>query len=141
VRVIYIKDMEDAAMAKEAALALISGGADFVFGKLNAGQNGIIQAAKEKNVFTSGRSLAHVQAAPQNVLTSIVEKWDDMYVAAANEARAGTLKPTLMTYGYDAKGGPGADLHVRQGQGWRRWCPRKWSPNSKAVKKKLAPAP
>ncbi|RYY53763.1 MAG: BMP family ABC transporter substrate-binding protein, partial [Comamonadaceae bacterium] len=69
VRVIYIKDMEDAAMAKEAALALISGGADFVFGKLNAGQNGIIQAAKEKNVYTSGRSLAHVGAAPQNVLT------------------------------------------------------------------------
>ena len=26
------------------------------FGKLNAGHNGIIQAAKDKNVYTSGRS-------------------------------------------------------------------------------------
>src|SRR5262245_57921148 len=63
VRVIYIKEMEDAAMAKEAALALISGGADFVFGKLNAGQNGIIQAAVEKKAFATGRSFGHVNAA------------------------------------------------------------------------------
>ena len=110
VRVIYIKDMEDAATAKEAALALIAGGADFVTGKLNAAQNGLIQAAKEKGVYTSGRSLAHVEAAPQSVVTAIVEKWDDMYVAAAKETQAGTLKPTLITYGYEAKGGPGADL-------------------------------
>jgi len=110
VRVIYIKDMEDAAMAKEAALALIAGGADFVFGKLNAGQNGIIQAAKEKNVFTTGRSFAHAQAAAQNVVSSIIENWEAMYVAAAAEARAGTLKPALITYGYESKTGPGADL-------------------------------
>ncbi len=86
VKVIYIKEMEDAAMAKEAALALIAGGADFVFGKLNAGQVGIIQAAREKNVYTSGRSMGHVEAAPQNVLTAIVEKWPAMYVAAVTDA-------------------------------------------------------
>lgn len=138
VRVIYIKDMEDAAMAKEAALALISGGADFVFGKLNAGQNGIIQAAKEKNVFTSGRSLAHVQAAPQNVLTAIVEKWDDMYVAAAAEARAGTLKPTLVTYGYEAKGGPGADLMYSPQAGYAPAVPKEVVAELEEIKKKFA---
>src|SRR3954469_25509131 len=36
VKVIYIKDMEDAALAKEAALSLVAGGADFLYGKLNA---------------------------------------------------------------------------------------------------------
>jgi simple sugar transport system substrate-binding protein/basic membrane protein A len=138
VRVIYIKDMEDAAMAKEAALALISGGADFVFGKLNAGQNGIIQAAREKNVFTSGRSLDNVQAAPQNVLTSIVEKWDDMYVAAAAEARAGTLKPTLITYGYEAKGGPGADLMYAKGAGYAPMVPKEVVAEIEGLKKKFA---
>jgi basic membrane protein A len=138
VRVIYIKDMEDAAMAKEAALALISGGADFVFGKLNAGQSGIIQAAKEKNVFTSGRSLGHVAAAPQNVVTSIVEKWDDMYVAAAAEARAGTLKPTLITYGYEAKGGPGADLMYATGAGYAPMVSKDVVAEIEGLKKKFA---
>lgn len=138
VRVVYIKDMEDAAMAKEAALALISGGADFIFGKLNAGQNGIIQAAKEKGVFTSGRSYAHAQAAPQNVLTSIVEKWDAMYVAAAAEARAGTLKPTLITYGYEAKGGPGADLAYSTSAGYAPVVPKAVIDELEGLKKKFA---
>ena len=114
VRVIYIKDMEDAAIAREAAMALISGGADFVFGKLNAGHNGIIQAAKERNVYTSGRSLGHVTAAPRNVLAAIVENWADMHVAAAKAANAGTLKPELVTYGYDAPSGLGRRVALQR---------------------------
>jgi len=138
VRVIYIKDMEDAATAKEAALALISGGADFVFGKLNAAQNGLIQAAKEKNVYTTGRSVAHVQAAPQNVVSSIVEHWDNMYAAAAAEVRAGTLKPTLVTYGYEAKGGPGADLVYSKTEAFAPFVPKEVAAEIEAVKKKFA---
>jgi len=55
VRVVYIQSMEDAAAAKEAALSLIAGGADFISGKLNAAQAGIIQAAKEKGIYANGR--------------------------------------------------------------------------------------
>ena len=40
VTILYIKDMEDAAEAKEAALSLIAEGADFVTGKLNAAEVG-----------------------------------------------------------------------------------------------------
>lgn len=110
VRVIYIKDMEDAALAKEAALALIAGGADFVFGKLNAGQNGIIQAASEKKVFATGRSFGHVNAAPQAIATAIIERWDQMYAATATELREGKTFGELKTYGYDASSGSGAEL-------------------------------
>jgi simple sugar transport system substrate-binding protein/basic membrane protein A len=138
VKVIYIKDMEDAAMAKEAALALISGGADFVFGKLNAGQNGIIQAAKEKNVFTSGRSFGHVEAAPQNVLTAVIEKWSEMYVAAANESRAGKLKPELTTYGFNAPSGSGAELLYAKDKSYNAAVPKEVIAELEAVKKKLA---
>jgi simple sugar transport system substrate-binding protein/basic membrane protein A len=138
VRVIYVKDMEDASMAKEAALTLIAGGADFVFGKLNAGQSGIIQAAKEKNVFATGRSFSHVQAAPNNVLSSIVENWENMYVAAAAEARAGTLKPTLITYGYEAKGGPGADLMYSQTANFAPSVPKEVAAEIEGIKKKFA---
>lgn len=137
VRVIYIKNMEDAAMSKEAALALISGGADFIFGKLNAGQNGIVQAAKEKNVYTSGRSFAHVEAAPQNVLTAIVEHWDEMYVAAAHDALAGTLKPTLIMYGYEAKS-PGAELAYGKNQGYGPMVPAAVVAELDAIKKQFA---
>ena len=138
VKVIYIKDMEDAANAKEAALALISGGADFIFGKLNAGHNGIIQAAKEKNVFTSGRSLGHVAAAPANVLTAIIEKWDDMYVAAAKSVSSSELKPTLITYGYEAPSGSGADLLYGTGQGFNPAIPKEVVAEIEGLKKRFA---
>ena len=138
VKVIYVKDMEDAAMAKEAALALIAGGADFVFGKLNAGQNGIIQAAKEKNVYTSGRSLGHADAAPQNVLTAIIEKWSDMYVAAAAEAQAGKLKPELITYGFNAASGSGAELQYAKDKPYNPVVPAAVVAELEAVKKKFA---
>ena len=50
VTILYIKDMEDAAEAKEAALSLIEQGADVITGKLNAAEAGLVEAAKEKNV-------------------------------------------------------------------------------------------
>jgi simple sugar transport system substrate-binding protein/basic membrane protein A len=138
VRVIYIKDIEDAATAKEAALALIAGGADFVFAKLNAGQIGVVQAAREKNVFTSGRSLAHVEAAPQHVLSAIIEKWPHMYVAAINDARAGKLKPELIIYGYESPAGSGADLMYSKDRGYNPVVPANIIDEVEAVKKKFA---
>jgi simple sugar transport system substrate-binding protein/basic membrane protein A len=72
------------------------------------------------------------------VLTSIVEKWDDMYVAAAAEARAGTLKPTLITYGYEAKGGPGADLMYAKGAGYSPVVPKEVVAEIEDLKKKFA---
>jgi len=138
VKVIYIKDMEDAATAKEAALALIAGGADFVFGKLNAAQNGIVQAAKDKNVYTSGRSLGHIKAAPENVLTAIIEKWSNMYVAATNDAKSGKLKAALVTYGYDAPSGSGADLQYSENMQFNPVVPKAVVEEIEAIKKKLA---
>jgi len=138
VRVIYIKDMEDAAMAREAAMALISGGADFIFGKLNAGHGGLVQAARERNVFTSGRSYGHVKAAPDHVLTAIIENWADMHVAAAKAARAGTLKPELITYGYDAPAGSGAELKYSPEAAYNPLVPAEVVAELEAVKKRLA---
>lgn len=110
VKVIYIKDMEDAAGAKEAALSLADWGADFISGKLNAAQVGIIQAAKERNIFCNGRSTDHTAGAPANVATNIVEKWDEMYAAAAVEAKSGTLGGKYELYGLSTPGSTGAAL-------------------------------
>jgi basic membrane protein A len=110
IKVIYIKDMEDAAAAKEAALALVDWGADFVSGKLNAAQVGIIQAAKDRKIFCNGRSTDHSAIAPNNVATNIVEKWDEMYDAAAVDAKAGRLGGRYVLYGLDTRGSTGASL-------------------------------
>ena len=64
VSIVYIKDMEDAAEAKEAALSLISQGADLITGKLNAAEAGLVQAAKEKHVFATGRGFDQTKIAP-----------------------------------------------------------------------------
>jgi basic membrane lipoprotein Med (substrate-binding protein (PBP1-ABC) superfamily) len=113
-------------------------GADFVFGKLNAGHTGIIQAAKEGNVYTSGRSFGHVETAPQNVLTAIIEKWSDMYVAAATDVKAGKLKAELITYGYNAPSGSGADLMYAKDKTFNAVVPKEIIAEIEAVKKKLA---
>jgi simple sugar transport system substrate-binding protein/basic membrane protein A len=108
VRVIYISQMEDAAMAREAGLAAISSGADVLFGKLNAGQSGIIQAAKDRGAFATGRSLGHVGSAPETVLTAIIERWAEMYVAAVKDGAEGKLAAGVQLYGYTAPAGSGA---------------------------------
>lgn len=110
VKVIYIKDMEDAAGAKEAALSLADWGADFISGKLNAAQSGIIQAAKERNILCNGRSTDHSKIAPSNVATNIVEKWDEIYAAAAAEAKAGNLGGKYELYGLNTPATTGAVL-------------------------------
>jgi basic membrane protein A and related proteins len=138
VKVIYIKDMEDAALSKEAALSLISGGADFVYGKLNAAQMGLIQAAKEKNVLTSGRSFAHVAAAPENVVTCTIENWPAMYSAAAKAIKDGTIKPELTMYGYDSPAGSGADLKYSDAKPFGPAVPDAIAAAVDAVKKKFA---
>jgi simple sugar transport system substrate-binding protein/basic membrane protein A len=138
VKVVYIKDMEDAAMSKEAALSLISGGADFVYGKLNAAQMGLIQAAKEKNVFTTGRSYGHVAAAPENVVTATIENWPAMYAAAAKAIKDGTIKPELTMYGYDSAAGSGADLKYSDAKAFGPAVPEAIAAEVEAAKKKLA---
>ena len=71
------------AQAKEAALSLIGNGADFITGKLNAAEAGLVQAAKEKNVFVTGRGFDQTAIAPDLVLTNIVEDWPAMIGSTA----------------------------------------------------------
>jgi basic membrane protein A and related proteins len=110
VSVIYIKDIEDAGQAKEAAFSLIAGGADVLSGKLNAAHAGLIQAAKEKGVFTTARSYAHTAIAPDQILTNVIEKWPEMYSVVANTVKSGKLIGEFKMYGYDTPETTGAAL-------------------------------
>lgn len=110
VSILYIKDMEDSAEAKEAALTLIGGGADFITGKLNAAEAGLVQAAKEKHVFVTGRGFDQTAIAPDLVLTNIVEDWPAMIGSTADEVKDGKLFGTFVQYGYDSGKVTGASL-------------------------------
>jgi simple sugar transport system substrate-binding protein/basic membrane protein A len=136
VRVIYLPSMEDPAAAKEAAFSLVAGGADVVAGKLNAGHAGIIQAAKEKSVWTAGRSYGHTAIAPERVLANIVENWADIYAAAVADLKAGKLQPTYVSYGYHSATN-GADLRYSQAQALNPAVPAAVAAELEAIKKKL----
>lgn len=140
VKVIYIQDMEDAAGAKEAALAEIAWGADYISGKLNAAQLGIVQAAKEKGIYANGRSVDHTAIAPDNVLTNIVEKWGDMYATAAKEAKEGTIGGKYELYGLNTadKGSTGAELLYKEGQEFSPVVPQDIVAELQELKKKFA---
>ena len=137
VKVIYIQNMEDAAEAKEAALSLISGGADFVAGKLNAAHAGIIGAAKEKGVMAYGRSYGHTAIAPDNVASNIIEKWGEMYGAAGDEAGAGTLGGKFQVFGLGSKGSTGAVLGYKAGSAFNPKVPAEAVAAVEEAKKKF----
>src|SRR5438552_6472842 len=137
VKIIYLQSMEDPAAAKEATFSLIAGGADVIGGKLNAGHAGIIQAAKEKNVYATGRSVGHTAIAPERVLTNIDEKWADIYASAVTDLRAGKLSGHYVAYGYNTPTG-GAELRYSADRALNPAVPAGVAADLETVKKKIA---
>ncbi|MBE3593033.1 MAG: BMP family protein [Thermoanaerobacter sp.] len=74
VAISYTGSWEDIYKAKEAAIAQIGNGADVIITNNDAGNLGVIQAAKEKGVFVIGWTGDYYKHAPDNVLTSAVQK-------------------------------------------------------------------
>jgi simple sugar transport system substrate-binding protein/basic membrane protein A len=110
VTLLYVMDIEDAAAAAEAAYATIAAGTDVLVGQLNAGQVGLLQAAKARHVFVTGRSLAQTAVAPDQVLTNVIEKWPEMYQAIAKDVSQGRIAGAYRVYGLDTPDSSGADL-------------------------------
>jgi simple sugar transport system substrate-binding protein/basic membrane protein A len=123
VTILYIKDMEDAAEAKEAALSLIAQGADVITGKLNAAETGLVEAAKEKHVFVTGRGFDQTKIAPDLVLTNILEDWGAMFGSTADQVKAGKLFGTFVQYGYDTAPVTGGSLAYSEGKAFNPVVP------------------
>ncbi|WP_284945726.1 BMP family protein [Acidisoma cladoniae] len=115
VTIIYIKDMEDSAEAKEAALSLIDQGADVITGKLNAAEAGLVQAAKERHVYVTGRGFDQTKIAPDLVLTNILEDWPAMIGNVADQVKAGKLLGSFVQYGYNTAPVTGATFGYTAG--------------------------
>src|SRR5260370_34454713 len=112
-----MKDKEDGRGRKEGALSFVAWEADYLSGKLNAAQLGILQAAKDKGVYANGRSTEHTDVAPDSVLTNIVEEWADMYGAAAQESKAGRTGRKSELYGHGDTRGSAAEASRKPSKG------------------------
>ena len=123
VSILYVKDMEDAAAAKEAALSLIAQGADVITGKLNAAEAGLVEAAKEKHVYVTGRGVDQTKMAPDLVLTNIIEDWPGMFGKTADEVKGGKLFGNFVQYGYDTAPVTGASLQYLEGKAFNPAVP------------------
>src|SRR2546426_1108981 len=75
----YLGDFDNPAKGKEAGLAQINNGADFLFHVADTSGHGVIQAAKEKKVYAFGAVLDQSALAPDTVLTSFVLDMDKAF--------------------------------------------------------------
>lgn len=88
----YTGDWNDVAKAKEAAVALISAGADVVYQWLDIASAAVLQTAAEKGVYAFGNTTDQLDAAPQAVLTSAVKRIDLAIAYLAELASQNQLK-------------------------------------------------
>lgn len=87
VKVTFINSFFDPTAAKQAALAQVAQGADVLF----AERDGVIEAAKEKNLPVIGMMIDQHEEAPKNVMTSLVWDMRPTVEEAIKEFNAGNL--------------------------------------------------
>ncbi len=98
----YTGDFSDLAGAKEAALAQISAGVDFILVNGDAANVGVIQAVKEKGPSTLVIGWTRDQAylSPTNVTMSIVQRVDLVIGQAVDEIQSGKFQGNNVTVGF-----------------------------------------
>jgi basic membrane protein A and related proteins len=87
----YIGNWEDVGAAKEAALALIQQGADFLFQNADAAGLGVLQAAQERHVYAFGSNKNQNDIAPNVVLASAVADIPRGFLQIAKEVKTRTF--------------------------------------------------
>jgi basic membrane protein A len=92
VRVIWVNSWYDPGKEREAALTLISQGADIVTHHTDS--TAVVQAAEEKGKYAFGYHSDMSKYGPKAHLTASTHQWGDYYTKAVREVIAGTWKPT-----------------------------------------------
>lgn len=91
VAVSYVGNWEDVGGAKEAALALVQQGADFLFHNADAAGLGVFQAAQARHVLAFGSNKNQNDVAPDVVLSSAVIDIPRAFVRIATQVKDGTF--------------------------------------------------
>jgi len=89
VAIAYIGNWDDVGAAKQAALAQVEQGADFLFHNADAAGLGVFAAAKQKNVRAFGANKDQNDVAPDVVIASAVADIPTAFVQVAREVKEG----------------------------------------------------
>jgi len=85
----YVGNWEDVGAAKEAALALVQQGCDFLFHNADAAGLGVFQAAQMRHVYAFGSNRNQNDVAPDVVIASAVADIPRAFVEVAREVHEG----------------------------------------------------
>ncbi len=100
----WANSFTDPGLGKEDALSLISRGADIVFPVAGATGTGVIEAAKQKNVFAVGVDANQNYLAPKNVMTSAMKGVDVSTEIAIGDALTNHFKGGVQYFDLKNKG-------------------------------------
>jgi len=104
----YLGDWDDPGKGREAALAQIFAGADFILHVADTSGHGVIQAAKEKGIYAFGAVSDQHQLAPETVLTSFVLDIEKAFDQIAKMVVEGRFEGRIFKPGIETgKGAPG----------------------------------
>ncbi len=99
-RVTYLNNFDDAVAGREAALALMSVGADMLHHNADAAGIGVFQASKEKpGVYVFGANADQSALAPDRVIGSAVIDLPRAFLAIAQEIFEGDFEPRVESFG------------------------------------------
>ncbi|MDJ0779115.1 MAG: BMP family ABC transporter substrate-binding protein [Gammaproteobacteria bacterium] len=97
-RVIWVNSWYDPGKERQAALTLISQGADIVTHHTDS--TAVVQAAEEENVYAFGYHSDMSKYGPRAHLTAATHHWGDFYVKTVKEVEAGSWSPVSVWGGY-----------------------------------------
>ncbi len=104
----YLDDWKDPSKGKEAAQFQINAGADFLLHVADTSGHGVIEAAKERDLFVFGSVSDQNKLAPDTVLTSFVLDVDKAFDHAIKMIQKGNFSGKVFKPGLEAyKGAPG----------------------------------
>lgn len=92
---VWTGDFLDAAKAKQAAQALIDGGADVLFDGADAAGAGAVEAAVQNGVWYVGAVVDQCEQAPDTMLTSVTLNFDIAYEQMGEFYKDGSLEPKI----------------------------------------------
>jgi basic membrane protein A len=114
IMVAFVGGWADPAKAKELALTQYGSGVDIIFQAAGRSGLGVIEAAKEKNLFAIGVDSDQRHLAPDNVITSMVKRVDVAVFNIIESVVKGTFKGGINSLGVK-EGGVGAVLDNNPG--------------------------
>jgi simple sugar transport system substrate-binding protein len=91
-KVIWVNSWYDPGREREAAMTLISQGADVVTHHTDS--TATVQAAEEKGVYAMGYHSDMSKYGPKAHLTAVTHHWGDFYTRAAQDTIAGKMQPS-----------------------------------------------